>query len=401
MEEQGTVITGNKGRSGLGRRMAPLLIAVVLVTAVAFGGVAGGAAMRYWIDHQPKDVAASTLRSATAQTKVALPIQGGSAASVYAGAGGAVVTVEVSAQQTRGMFSQPAQGEGSGFIVDEQGHIVTNYHVVQGAQNVSVILADETRVSAKVVGTDPGSDLALLKADVPQDKLIVAKLGDSDKLSVGDPVVAIGAPFSLPQTVTAGIVSALKRTFGDANGRPMRNLIQTDAPINPGNSGGPLFNLQGEVIGITTSIESPVRASVGIGFAIPINTAKALLPDLAGGGKIDHPYIGISGQAINETLAGQLQLPVTKGVLVMQTVADGPAAKAGIQGGDIQRSTGMPTGGDIITAVDSKEVRTVEDIAGYLDTKHVGDTVTVDLLRNGKTMQVKVQLEAWPQSQQS
>ncbi len=358
--------------------------------------------MRYWFDDRPsQEVAASSPGRAATQTKVALAPREGTAASVYEMAGGAVVTVAVNGQRSRGPFSEPAQGAGSGFIVDGQGHILTNNHVVRGAQSIVVTLADGTSMPAKLVGSDPGSDLALLKADVPEDKLVIAELGDSDLVVVGEPVVAIGAPFGLEQSVTAGIVSAMGRTFGEASGRPMRDLIQTDAPINPGNSGGPLFNLQGEVIGITTSIESPVRASVGIGFAIPINAAKRLLPDLKVGSQIDHPWIGIRGQAITQQLARQLGLPVERGVLVIQAVPDGPAAKAGIRGGTIEGAVVQPRGGDILTAIDGREVRAVEDIAGYLDTKRVGDTVIVDLLREGKVVQIEVKLDAWPRSEQS
>jgi putative serine protease PepD len=384
-------------------RVTPFVLAVLLIVGTVIGGLAGGSVVKYWGDRAPVTTVTATqpaVIKTSAQPNEILPApQSGTPAGVYALAGPAVVMLSVSSQHPGGLSAQPVQGEGSGFIIDQQGDIMTNYHVVEGASSVYVTLADGTKITASVVGTDPSSDLAVVKASIPQGKVVVATLGDSNKLVVGDPVVAIGSPFGFDQTLTAGIVSGLNRTFGDASGRPMRGLIQTDAPINPGNSGGPLLNLQGEVIGITTSIESPIRGSVGIGFAIPINSASTLLPKILKGQTIDHAWLGISGVAITPAVADSAQLPVQKGVLVADAIAGGPAAKAGIVGGQSStNATVPPTGGDIITAVDGKEVLSIEDISGYLDTKSVGDTVTISVLRNGKPMQINVTLGAWPQS---
>lgn len=291
---------------------------------------------------------------------------------------------------------QGTQGEGTGFIVDESGLILTNNHVIEGAQRITIVFGDNSRTTATVVGRDPQSDLAVLKAEIPADKLVVAPLGDSDLVETGEPVVAIGAPFGLNGTVTSGIVSATKRDWGQTQGgRPMRGLIQTDAPVNPGNSGGPLFNMNGEVIGITTAIESPVRGSVGIGFAIPINQAKKLLPQLSTGQNVQHPWLGISGIAITEDVAAEQQLPVKEGVLVAETVSDGPAEKAGVRGGRETEEGAIPAGGDIITAVDGKMVKTVQEISRYLDTLKVGDKVKLSVLRDGKAQDITVTLGAW------
>ncbi|MDO8672582.1 MAG: trypsin-like peptidase domain-containing protein [Dehalococcoidia bacterium] len=196
----------------------------------------------------------------------------------------AVVSVTALSTPSRSRRLSPqTEAGGTGFIVNDKGSILTNYHVVQGATSVTITLLDGTTIDAKVVGSDPGKDLALLMADIPKDKIVVVYLGDSDAVEPGDLAIAIGSPFGLDHTVTSGIISALNREFGTANGSPMRGLIQTDAPINPGNSGGPLFDANGAVIGITTSIESPVQGSVGIGFAIPINAVKRVLPQLEKG----------------------------------------------------------------------------------------------------------------------
>ncbi|MDO8671785.1 MAG: trypsin-like peptidase domain-containing protein [Dehalococcoidia bacterium] len=386
--------TATPARKGIARRFTSLVVAGLLLLGMVGGGAIGSAATIRWLSEQPP---------ITQQVRTLVPISVGDSAkaatetssitAIYKAVSPAVVSVNV-ASQSRGSTAN-TEAEGSGFIVDGQGQILTNNHVIQGAQKIVVILLDGTKLEAKVVGTDPASDLALLKVDLPKDKIVIAALGDSDKVQPGEMAIAIGNPFGLAHTLTTGIVSAIDREFGKAGGRPMRGLIQTDAPINPGNSGGPLFNAQGEVIGITTSIESPVRGSVGIGFAIPINKAKALLPSLQKGAQIDHPYLGISGIAITSDLATTQKLPVTSGVLVADVVKDGPSAKAGLKGGT-GASTDTPTGGDIITAVDSKAVKTVPELSSYLDTKRVGDKVTLTVIRDGKTIQVDVTLGAWP-----
>ncbi len=287
-----------------------------------------------------------------------------------------------------------SEGEGSGFFVNTSGHILTNNHVVPGANRITVILADGTQAVGTVVGTDSSTDLAVVKVDLPAGKIVPVPLGDSDQVRPGDTAIAIGAPFGLEHSVTAGIISAVNRNWGKASGR-LRGLLQTDAPVNPGNSGGPLLNAAGEVIGINNAIEGPVRGSVGVGFAIPINTAKQLIPQLSQGKTVEHPWMGISGVAITADVAGQFNLTVKEGVLVMEVIADSPAAKAGLQGPP-SLDAQAPVAGDIITKVDGKDVKTVQEIASYLDTKRVGDKITVTLLRDGKSRDLAVTLGAWP-----
>ncbi|MBI2864021.1 MAG: trypsin-like peptidase domain-containing protein [Chloroflexi bacterium] len=395
-EEQ--LFADRPAKKGIVRRASKLAVVGLLLVGMAGGGAAGSAATLHWMGQQPPVVQQIRSGVPVSVGEAAKPAAQTTIGAVYRAVSPAVVSVSAGGRSSRGIVPDSEAG-GTGFVVDEQGYILTNNHVVQGAQRITIVLVDGTKVDGKVVGTDPTSDIALIKADVPKDKLVVAALGDSDKVEPGETAIAIGSPFGLDHTLTAGIISAVDREFGMASGRPMRGLIQTDAPINPGNSGGPLFNVDGEVIGITTSIESPVRGSVGIGFAIPINKAKRLLPSLQKGQKVDHPYLGIAGVAITEDLATSQKLPVKSGVLVAEVVTDGPSAKAGLKGGD-KSETDVPTGGDIITAVDNKTVKTVPELSSYLDTKKVGDEVTLSVIRDGKTMKIDVTLGAWPTSDQ-
>lgn len=294
----------------------------------------------------------------------------------------------------------PAVGTGSGVIIDDQGHILTNNHVVDGAASLDVTLADGNTVPGKVVGQDPANDLAVVKVDVDKSKLTIAPLGDSSKLKAGQMAIAIGNPFGLDRTVTVGVISAVGRTYSETNnGRSIRNMIQTDASINPGNSGGALLNASGEVVGITTAIDSPTGGNVGIGFAVPINTARSELADLMAGKTVSHPWLGISGTPVTDSVAQQLGVPVG-GVYVAQVVPNSPASAAGLQGatdGNSQsQSAQLPKGGDVILSVDQQKVSKVEDISAYLDTKKPGDKITLTILRNGANQDVSVTLAEWP-----
>ena len=408
--------------------LVPLLIVGALFLGIAGGGVAGAAATYFLFSptsqvksaaaavEQPAAPALTTILDARAADLTDIRLDG-TVAGIYEQVGPGVVTVAVKQAgqasvprnrlpQSPDQPQQPdqsvpeAEGEGSGFIVDNQGHILTNHHVVDGATEISVRLIDGSEIPARVVGTAPDADLALIQADIPADKLVIVPLGDSEAVQPGDPAVAIGSPFGLDHTVTAGIVSGVNREFGTASGRPMRGLIQTDAPVNPGNSGGPILNAKGEVIGIATSIESPVRGSVGVGFAVPSNTAKRLLPKLAAGEKIEHAYLGISGVPITQSLADKQKLPVTSGILVVDVATGGPAEKAGLLGGTFTVSTELPTGGDVIVAIEKTPVKNVAELSGNIETKSVGDTVTLSILRDGKPLDLTVILGAWPTSQQ-
>jgi S1-C subfamily serine protease len=284
---------------------------------------------------------------------------------------------------------------GSGIVLDQQGHILTNYHVVNGFDQISVTLADETSGSATIVGSDPGNDLAVLKTGIPGDKLSPARMGDSTKVRVGNPVFAIGNPFGIDGTLTEGVVSAVGRTLSSGgNARPLRQVIQTDAAINEGNSGGGLFNLQGEVIGVTQSLENPSGAAVyaGISYAVPMATVQRFLPDMLNGAQVQHPQMGVSLQDVTPAIAAQLNLPVQEGVLITQVVPGSAAARAGLRGGNGRNGTVV---GDVVLSIDDKPVKTYEDLASYIDSKNVGDTISVRVRRGADTTTLQVTLDAW------
>jgi S1-C subfamily serine protease len=291
---------------------------------------------------------------------------------------------------------------GSGFVIDRSGHILTNAHVVNGASKITVQLGngDSTpTVPAQVVGKDESTDLALLKVNVPAGQLHPLALGDSSATRVGDPVVAIGNPFALDRTATAGIVSALQRQIKAPSGFTINNVIQTDAAINPGNSGGPLIDAAGRVIGINSQIESQSGGNVGIGFAVPINTARDVVNQLLASGKVEHAYMGISGADVTSQLADVLNLPVKQGALVQSVQKGSPADQAGVKGGNANVSIdGQPVeaGGDIITAIDGKTVAGMDDVIAAVDAKHPGDQVQLDLNHGGQTRTVTVTLANRP-----
>jgi S1-C subfamily serine protease len=295
----------------------------------------------------------------------------------------------------------PQQGQGSGFVLDKAGHVLTNYHVVEGAnRGIEVMLSNKRRYAAKVVGTDKAHDLALLQIDAPN--LQSVTLADSSELAVGQKVYAIGNPFGLSGTMTRGIISSIRDIRG-SEGALIGDAIQTDAAINPGNSGGPLLNSRGEVIGINTMIASNgADQSSGIGFAIPINTAKAVLADLTRYGRVKRPSLGISSYGIGPDLASQMGLAVDSGVLIQKVVPGGAAERAGLRGGNQQAYVGnMPImlGGDLIVAVDGQEVTDPQDINAVMDKHQAGDTISVTFYRGRKQMTLKLILgEARDQS---
>ena len=295
--------------------------------------------------------------------------------------------------------SLSGSGSGSGFVWDTEGHIVTNNHVVESASRIEVTFADGTTAKAKVVGTDPDSDLAVIKVDVPASRLHPMELGDSDALRVGQRAIAIGNPFGFEQTMTTGIVSGLGRVVRQNSGFSLPQLVQTDAAINPGNSGGPLLDSHGRVIGVTTLIYSNSGTNAGVGFAVPVNTVKRVVPSLIGTGSYADPWLGIQGTSITPLLAEELDLPVEQGVLVQTVVQDGPAAKAGLQGGDRQvRFEGalLATDGDIIVAIDGVSVQDMDDLIVYLAGRSVGQKVTLTVLSDGRQQRIQVTLGERP-----
>jgi S1-C subfamily serine protease len=286
----------------------------------------------------------------------------------------------------------PQQGQGSGFILDKAGHVLTNYHVVEGAnRGIEVMLSNKRRYAARVVGTDRLHDLALLQIDAPN--LQPVTLADSSDLAVGQKVYAIGNPFGLSGTMTRGIISSI-RSIRNADGAPIEDAIQTDAAINPGNSGGPLLNSRGEVIGINTMIASNgADQSSGIGFAIPIDTAKAVLADLTRYGRVKRPSLGIVSYAIGPDLASQMGLAADSGVLVQRVVPGGAAERAGLRGGDQKAYVGntpIMLGGDLIVAIDGQQVADPQDISALMDKHQSGDTISVTFYRGRRQITLKL-----------
>ena len=294
----------------------------------------------------------------------------------------------------------PVPGSGSGFLIDNRGNIVTNYHVVGGARSIEVTLSDRSRHPAKLIGRDRLTDLAVIQI-TDRANLPFVKLGSSDNLRVGQKVLAIGNPFGFQGTLTTGIISALGRSIQDENGQVLENLIQTDAAINPGNSGGPLLNSRGEVIGINTAIYGP-GGNVGIGFAIPVGVVRESLADLLREGRIRRGYLGvIGGWEITPTLARLLELPVSEGLLVYQLTPGGPAARAGIRGGRQLVFLGngneqIVIGGDVIVALDQTPIRNNQELSQYVLQKRPGDVVRVTLYRGQQRMTLNVELDERP-----
>lgn len=290
---------------------------------------------------------------------------------------------------------------GSGFIVDSEGHVVTNNHVATAERNLLVTLADERSVPAEILGTDPGSDLAVLKIDVPAEELTVAELGDSDALRVGQRAIAIGNPFGLERTITTGIISSLGRTLPRTDSDfQIAEVIQTDAAINPGNSGGPLLDSQGRVIGVNTAIRSVSGVNSGVGFAIPVNVVKRVIPELISGGRYRHPWVGVTGLTISPEIVDALDLGVETGVMVYTVEPNSPAERAGVQGGAREMVVGgrpVLAGGDILVAINNAPVRCFDDLINYLARyTSVGDTVTLTVVRGGDRLNLDVVLEERP-----
>jgi S1-C subfamily serine protease len=310
-------------------------------------------------------------------------------------------------QRTQSPFDfglpQEQQGEatGSGFVVDQAGTILTNAHVVNGATKVTVQFQNKESVDARVLGKDESTDLALLKVDPTGLKLTPLTLGSSKGVQVGDPAIAIGNPFGLERTLTTGVISAVQRTIQAPNNFQIDDVLQTDAPINPGNSGGPLIDATGKVIGINSQIAtggSGSQGSVGIGFAVPIDTAKQIIPDLKQSGRVDRGYLGIASATVDKTLK-DLNLPVDHGALVQSVAPGGPAARAGIRAGDLPATLDnhpIQLGGDIITKIAGKEIRTKDDLQAAVADRKSGDRVKVTLWRASKVMTVEVTLGERP-----
>ncbi len=303
----------------------------------------------------------------------------------------------------RGFFfaAVPEEGAGSGFVLDREGHVLTNFHVIEGARQIEVTLDNEQTFAAQVVGSDPRFDLAILKVDAPAEILHPVELGASSSLRVGQRAIVIGNPFGqFSRTLTTGVVSALDRTLEGQDGRPISGVIQTDAAINRGNSGGPLLDSSGRVIGINTAIFSPSGTNAGVGFAVPVDTIKRVLPELMVLGRYRHPYLGIRyAYAITPGLAASLELPVESGLLLVQLDRGSPLENAGGRGAQQEAILGnrrVYIGGDILAAVDGKPILTVEQLQLLQEQHQIDDEVTVSLLRDGQPFEVVVALAEEP-----
>src|SRR5215204_1406230 len=310
--------------------------------------------------------------------------------------GVAFITTSAQAQNFWGEESETEKGNGSGSVIDASGHILTNYHVVEGATKLTVSFGGEKTYPAKVVGGDPDTDLAVIKIEPGADKITVVPLGDSEQLEVGRKVLAIGNPFGLDRTLTTGVISGLQRPIRARNGRTIEGAIQTDASINPGNSGGPLLDSRGRMIGINSQILSPSGSSAGVGFAVPVSIAKRVVPQLLQNGQVRRPKLGISTRDV-AAFRNQVDLPTDDGVLIMQVARGGGAAQAGLRGIQ-QTETGDVELGDIIVGIDNDKVVNSDDLFRVLDKHQIGETVQVKIWRNGQQMSVPVRLMESPDS---
>ena len=322
--------------------------------------------------------------------------------SVYEKAADGVVNITNTALQMDFFFNPfPTQGSGSGSIIDTRVHILTNHHVVANAQKLEVTLADESKWPARLIGSDADSDLAVIKIDAPREKLKTLSMGDSKSLRIGQKVLAIGNPFGLERTLTTGIISSLGRTIRSEAGTLMEDIIQTDAAINPGNSGGPLLNSEGEIIGINSAIISPSGGSVGIGFAIPVNAAKRIYPELIAKGYVTYPWIGATIQSLIPEVAKYLKVKIERGAMIAEVVKGGPAYKAGLKGGSQKVQVGnmvVIVGGDVVVKADQQEVKTNDELIRYIREKKPGDSIVLHVFRKGKVEDIRVVLGEKPRS---
>jgi S1-C subfamily serine protease len=377
-----------------------------LIAAVMGGALVAAVVLLLDVGKTTKTTTVVQQSAVSGKAAAASPARGLTAGEIYKRDAPGVVNVKAQiVQRVASPFDlapQEQRGEatGSGFVVDRDGNILTNAHVIEGASRVTVQFEDNKTTDARVVGKDTSTDLALLKVDPKGLDLSPLQLGDSSSVQVGDPTIAIGNPFGLDRTLTTGVVSALQRRIDAPNGFSIDHVIQTDAAINPGNSGGPLLDAAGRVIGINSQIATGGggNGNVGIGFAVPINTAKRVVPQLKRSGTVRRAYIGITGLTIDKSLS-RLNLNVDSGVLVQSVSPGSPAAKAGLKGGDTQANldgSDIALGGDVLRKIDGRDVKSMDDVVTVVDSKKPGDTVRLEYLRNGKTQTATVTLAQRP-----
>jgi S1-C subfamily serine protease len=362
-----------------------LVLAALLAVLGAAGGAAGYALLENDSTTVVRQVSVSDGQPAAASSALSVN-------EIYKRANRGVVEIAVTSSSNSALGPQQ-RGQGSGFVYDTQGHIVTNEHVVDGATAISVTFWNGAVHKARLIGTDASTDLAVIDVDAPSSLLHPISVGDSSKLEVGDGVVAIGSPYGLEETVTSGIVSALHRQMESPNGFTINDSIQTDAAINHGNSGGPLLNSQAQVVGVNAQIKSDSGGSDGVGFAIPSNTVKSIVSQLLDSGKVEHAFLGIGLQTVPASVAEQLGL--VAGVQVTEVRDNTPASRAGLRQATSTRNVDgqeYATGGDVIVEVDGREVRTAEDLQRAIDAKKPGDTIRLTYSRDGNERTVDVKL---------
>jgi S1-C subfamily serine protease len=371
------------------RLLRPVLLAIILAGGFFYFTTyrSGRAALTDWTGHPAK------FEISEASGSEALDAEEQNNISVYRKNIGSVVNITSKAVTFDFFYGlMPEEGQGSGFIIDKEGHILTNYHVIADARQIEVTLHNRKKYRATIIGTDRSHDLAVVQIKAPELSPMV--LGDSNNLQVGQKVYAIGNPFGLAGTLTRGIVSSI-RQVQEPDGMTIDDAIQTDASINPGNSGGPLLNMHGEVIGINTMIASNVGQSAGIGFAIPINTAKAVINDLLTLGRVRRPALGVSTIPVDSQLADQMGLAADYGLLILQVVPGGAAEHAGLRGGNERAflgNTPITLGGDLIVAIDGKKVEDQQELAEVMNNHRAGDSVRVTIYRGKRKMDVTVTL---------
>jgi S1-C subfamily serine protease len=388
----------------LGSRAAVLLAVALLGGGVALGGAAAFGKLGDKTTIIRQEAPPSSPAPASFQSGSRMSIN-----AVYRASAPGVVHIETTSrvQQPSDFFgnsfggTQTQRALGSGFVIDKAGHVVTNYHVVQGATTIQVSFSNNENFKARIVGSDPSTDIAVLKVHVKSQALKTLPLGNSDSVRVGDQVIAIGNPFGLDRSVTAGIVSAVQRRIESPNQLSISHVIQTDAALNHGNSGGPLLNAEGQVIGVNAQIETggQSQGNVGIGFAIPINTVRDVAAELIKHGKVEHPFLGIEGKTLQPNIARLFHLPVTSGVLVASVRSGSGAAKAGLKAATNQvtvEGESWPAGGDVIVKVDGQPVPTVESLVDRIATKKPGDKVDLEVVRGTSRVHLNVKLGRQP-----
>lgn len=381
-------------------RMSPKQLIVLSLISALFAGAFVAVYDRYWRVSVPAADAAVENSQQRPKLALALSSDEENNIQVYESISPAVVNITSTSyvEDFWGMDVYPQQGTGSGSIMDKKGHILTNFHVIKGAQELKVTLSDKTSYNAQVIGADPDNDLAVIKINAPADKLHTVQLGTSENLHIGQKVLAIGNPFGLDRTLTRGIISGLGRPLKTNNGRTIDNVIQTDASINPGNSGGPLLNANGELIGVNTAIYSPSGGSVGIGFAVPVEIAKRIIPDLINYGRVLRPWLGISSRTVTSQLSSSLSLGTEEGLIILNVVPNGPAARAGMKGSERveQRGNRYYFSGDVLTKINDEPIRNQEDLYRVLNNHKTDDTVQLEVYRDGRAVKLNAKLEAKP-----